>query len=352
MRVYLYIFVMFFFEYLYREHSGTGFYEFTCLRTSFRPCRRRGHHDTRYERWDFVLSNPAELPVAGIGFRWLGLQMGLFSDSSLIETAQEGLRDADEIILALRDNPINYGFSPLSFSLFTSNLGVSVFAELSVDLELDDFADNGLPGIDYDVGGVGGGVGSLALSLTRWFSIGASLKYLYVAREKGTIPLLDPSAWENISEASYWIGLLTLSPALGIDAGGLLSFRSRSFDLDIAFTARDIGSTTSENEALSLKQTFNAGVGVELHGTTNTMHISCDYNDIENVNQQPLFKQLYCGTRYFFGIDWVLRAATFKVVQVTGLSLNCRLLILVSHTTRKNEESKWDKTRGKYTQLT
>ena len=26
------------------------------------------------------------------------------------------------------------------------------------------------------------------------------------------------------------------------------------------------------------------------------MHISCDYNDIENVNQ-PTFKQLYCGTK-------------------------------------------------------
>ena len=291
---------------------------------------------TRATRDGILFSNPAELPVAGIGFRWLGLQMGLFSDSSLVETAQEGLRDADEIILALRDNPINYGFSPLSFSLFTSNLGVSVFAELSVDLELDDFADNGLPGIDYDVGGVGGGVGSAALSLTRWFSVGASLKYLYVAREKGTIPLLDPSAWENISEASYWIGLLTLSPALGIDAGGLLSFRSRSFDLDIAFTARDIGSTTSENEALSLKQTFNAGVGVELHGTTNTMHISCDYNDIENVNQQPLFKQLYCGTKILLWHRLGLAGGYFQGSPSYGLIFELPFINFgVSHYTKE-----------------
>ena len=27
-----------------------------------------------------------------------------------------------------------------------------------MDLELDDYADNGLPGIDYDVAGIGGGV--------------------------------------------------------------------------------------------------------------------------------------------------------------------------------------------------
>lgn len=252
---------------------------------------------TRATRDGILFSNPAELPVAGIGFRWLGLQTGLFSDSSLLQIARDGVRDADDIILALRDNPINYGISPLSFSFFTSNAGISLFAELSVDLELDDYADNGLPGIDYDVGGVGGGVGSLALSLTRWFSLGATLKYLYASREKGTLPLLDPSAWEDISEASFWLSLLNPSQALGVDVGSLLSFRGSAVDLDIAFTARDIGSTTTVDEVLSLKQTLNAGIGVELHGTTNTMHISCDYNDIENVNQQPTFKQLYCGTK-------------------------------------------------------
>ncbi len=244
-----------------------------------------------------MFSNPAELPVAGIGFRWLGLQTGLFSDSSLLQVARDGVRDANDIVLALRESPINYGISPLSFSLFTSNLGVSLFAELSVDLELDDYADNGLPGIDYDVGGVGGGVAAAALKLTRWFSLGATLKYLYASRESGTLPLLDPSAWENISEPAFWLELLNPSPAIGVDAGSLLSFRGKNFDLDIAFTARDIGATTSADDVLSIKQTLNAGVGIEIHGTTNTIHISCDYNDIENVNQQPSFKQIYCGTK-------------------------------------------------------
>ena len=119
----------------------------------------------------------------------------------LAPSGSRSVRDANDIILALRENPINYGISPLSLSLFTSNLGVSLFAELSVDLELDDYADNGLPGIDYDVAGIGGGVGAMALKLTRWFSLGATLKYLYVSRENGTLPLLDPSAWEKISGA-------------------------------------------------------------------------------------------------------------------------------------------------------
>ena len=123
----------------------------------------------------------------------------------MIETAQEGLRDADEIILALRDNPINYGFSPLSFSLFTSNLGVSVFCRAEcLTFELDDFADNGLPGIDYDVGGVGGGVGSLTLSLTRWFQYRCYLKYL-LCKRKWNHTITRSIAWENISEASYWM---------------------------------------------------------------------------------------------------------------------------------------------------
>ena len=41
------------------------------------------------------------------------------------------------------------------------------------------------------------------------------------------------------------IELLNLSQAIGLDGGGLLSFRGENFDLDIAFVARDIGSTTS-----------------------------------------------------------------------------------------------------------
>ena len=64
---------------------------------------------TRATRDGILFANPAELPVAGIGFRWFGVQTGLFSDSSLLQVAQEGVRDANDIILALRENPINYG---------------------------------------------------------------------------------------------------------------------------------------------------------------------------------------------------------------------------------------------------
>ena len=82
-----------------------------------------------------MFSNPAELPVAGIGFfRWLFADGAVFR--LLFDRSAQRLKGADEIILALRDNPINYGFSPLSFSLFTSNLGVSVFAELVLTLNL------------------------------------------------------------------------------------------------------------------------------------------------------------------------------------------------------------------------
>ena len=101
-----------------------------------------------------------------------------------------------------------------------------------------------------------------------------------------------------------------------------MSFRGKNFDLDIAFVARDIGSTTSADEVLSVKQTLNAGVGIEIHGTTNTMHISCDYNDIENVNQQPTFKQLYCGTKILLFHRLGMAAIIFREVQVMGSLLN------------------------------
>ena len=166
---------------------------------------------------------------------------------------------------------------------------------MGVDLELDDFADNGLPGIDYTVSGVGGGLGSVAMKFARWFSIGGTMKYLYMSRESGTLPLLDPEGWESITQPAFWLSLLEPSQAIGVDGSALLSFRGRNFDLDIAFAARDIGHTTSSDGVISLKQTLNAGVGVEIHGTTNTLHLSCDFNDAQNVNLQPMFKRYYCG---------------------------------------------------------
>ena len=53
-----------------------------------------------------------------------------------------------------------------------------------------------------------------------------------------------------------------------------------------------------------MKQTLNAGVGIEIHGTTNTMHISCDYNDIENANQQPTFKQILRDKNIIISSSW------------------------------------------------
>ena len=66
------------------------------------------------------------------------------------------------------------------------------------------------------------------------------------------------------------------------------------------------------------------------------MHISCDYNDIENVNQQPLFKQLYCGTKILLWHRLGLAGGYFQGSPSYGLIFELPFINFgVSHYTKE-----------------
>jgi hypothetical protein len=257
---------------------------------------------TRASQEGIVFANPALLPLGAATIRWVGLETAFMVDRDLAENGISSLKaPADTgnsaFVEDLFSRSIHFGQS-LSLSLLNKNFAITVFDRLEVDIEGNRYDNGGLPQINFAGEAYAGAMATAAIQPLPWFSIGVTGKYLYMGEPDIQIPVTDTERIESLADdPSALRDELQYGKGIGGDLGMLFLQQTSSIDLSLGLKIEDVGGTQLSNHQKTLPQTFNAGLGLAIHGTTNVLHLSADYRDIGNAYNEKKFKKIYLGAR-------------------------------------------------------
>lgn len=283
-----------------------------------------GANLTRASQIGVMYANPALMAFPKKFHRWFGGQFSLISNRESIDmlrnaTSGDGLGDSDEIVDTAFDTPIHLGMMS-TFSWVTRNFGVSILGRFEPDIEGKEYGVSGLPAINFSAEAYGAVAFSFATQVTRWMSIGVTPKYLAVAEPDIEIGLTDEAAIERIAEdpesfASYGRGT-------AIDVGCLIFLQGKHLDFRLALKVDDLGDTKFSGTSDPFLQTIHAGMSLTLHGTTEALHLSVDYRDIQGVYEEKTFKRLYMGAKFLVQNHIGLAAGLYQGIPSVGVRLD------------------------------
>lgn len=279
---------------------------------------------TRASQEGIVFANPALLPLGAATIRWVGLETAFMVDRDLAENGVSSLQaPADTgnsaFVEDLFSRSIHFGQS-LSLSLLNKNFAITVFDRLEVDIEGNRYDNGGLPQINFSGEAYAGAMATAAIQPTRWFSIGVTGKYLYMGEPDIQIPVTDTERIEALADdPSSLRDELQYGKGIGADLGMLFLHQTSYIDLSLGLKVEDALGTKLSNHQETLPQTFNAGLGLAIHGTTNVLHLSADYRDIGNAYDEKTFKKIYLGARLMLFQTLGLAVGLYQGIPTFGV---------------------------------
>ena len=267
---------------------------------------------TRASKEGVMFANPALMPYGGKFFRWLGLQFSVISNKESIDRVQtfaqssgsssasseSSSEETDEnLVQDLFTTPIHIGIR-LAMSFISNNFGVGLFARLEPDIRGQAHDDTGVPEMRARAEAYYGGVSSLAMRLTDWFSVGATVKYMYAAEPDVSISFADQARVEELSDdPSSLTDQAEFQQGTGFDAGVLFFKQGDILDLRLAGKVDDIGDTKFGGVQDDFKQTIHGGLGITFHNSIDSIHLSADYRDVLGAYGESTPMRVYAGAR-------------------------------------------------------
>lgn len=293
---------------------------------------------TRASQEGVLFANPALMPYGGVFHRWLGIQSSVLASREWIDqargqpqneacgTAEDGgaglPQDPGAILDKVQCQPVHFGVLQ-SLSYLTNNVGVAAFARMEADLTGEKFGPGGLPVLSLGVEGYGGAVASYGMPLARWFSLGVTVKKLYVAEPDISIDIADSSRIERLTNDPQALqNELSYGSGMGYDAGMLLFLQGSNMDFRWAIKADDVGDTQFTGTQPAFKQTLHTGLGLTFHGTTEAIHLSADYRDILGVYEEQIFKRIYAGARLMMRNRFGFAVGYYQGIPTAGVRLD------------------------------
>lgn len=142
------------------------------------------------------------------------------------------------------------------------------------------------------------------------------------------MPLIDTERVNTVlSNPNSLSSTLSYGYGLGMDAGMLLFSQGKTFDFSLAFKADDIGDTTLTGRD-PFKQTYHAGLGFAIHGSTEVLHLALDYRDVTNAYEEKMFKKVHLGARLMLRQMIGIAAGYYQGLPTYGLRLDLIFLKL------------------------
>ncbi len=289
---------------------------------------------TRASQEGIVFANPALLPLGGAWVRWLGFQAGFMLDRDLAQSAQggglEGATGSGEtdFVDQLFSKSLHLG-QTATLSFLNQNFAVSVFDRVELDVAGERFGDSGLPSVNFGVEAYGGVLTSYALRPVRWFSLGVTAKYLYASEPEIKVPVTDQEKIRQLSsDTSSLRDEIAFNQGTGSDLGMLFLWQGHHLDLSMGLKIEDLGGTRFTGDQESFPQTYNAGLGLALHGTKEVLHLSLDYRDISNAYDEKTFKKVYLGARFMLRNMVGVACGLYQGIPTAGLRLDLLLFKL------------------------
>lgn len=283
---------------------------------------------TRASAQGILFANPALLPLGAAYIRLLGSQLGIIANQKAISSGQQlSGQSPGEILDTVLTTPYHVGQS-FSLSFLNKNVGFSAFSQISLDIEGGRFDDGGLPAIQVEGEGYGGAALSLAARPFRWLLLGATSKYIGVSEPSLLVPLIDTERVNAVlSDPNSLSSALSYGYGLGMDAGMLLFSQGKTFDFSLALKADDIGNTNLTGRD-PFKQTYHAGLGFAIHGSTEVLHLALDYRDVTNAYEEKPFKKLHLGARLMLRQMIGIAAGYYQGLPTYGVRLDLIFLKL------------------------
>ncbi len=269
---------------------------------------------TRASQEGVLFANPALMPFGNKFFRWFGSQFSIIaakdsvdfvrslasgSNTSSSESSSEEEKSAerDEFIDDIFTTPIHFG-TATAISFISSHFGVGVVSRFEPDIKGTRFNDTGIPAVRAQADGYGAGVVSYAQKLTRWFSVGATGKYIYKAEPDIQIDFADQSKIDEIrSDPQALVNEVTPGQGFGLDAGALIFLQGRTVDYRLALKADDLGNTKFTKSQDPFRQTFHAGLGLTFHNSIDSLHLSLDFRDVTGAYEESIVMRSYAGAK-------------------------------------------------------
>lgn len=289
---------------------------------------------TRASQEGVLFANPALMPYGEVFHHWLGMESAVIAsrewidqargkpDSSACGASSDVPADPGAILDKVECQPVHFGFSQ-TISYLTNNLGLALFARTEADLSGEKFGAGGLPTLNLGMEGYGGAVGSFASQIARWFSWGITVKKLYVAEPNLVLDLSDSSKIEALTKDPKALqNELSYGSGLGYDAGLLFFYQGQNTDWRWAIKADDVGDTKFTGTQEPFKQTLHTGLGLTFHGSTEALHLSLDYRDIQGVYEEQMFKRLYAGAKLMIRNRLGFAAGYYQGIPTVGIRLD------------------------------
>jgi len=251
-----------------------------------------------------LFANPAQLPIGGKLFRWLGLKSSFFIGEQSVALFQSFRQKTEEeesnMSSKIFEKSIHFGTS-YSFSFITNNLGIVSFFKLAPEAYTSRYGIAGMPQLKLS-GELYGGVvvgGGFRLPKIPWLSLGVGLKYLIVSEPEIIADISSLESLKNIQDPEALQKHFHPGQGLGLDLGMLFFFPGSSIDYRLSIKLDNLGGTYFRNADYpsSFKQTFHIGTGVTFHQNSSAIHLALDYRDITNAYKEEWFKKLYMGVK-------------------------------------------------------
>lgn len=292
---------------------------------------------TRATREGAIFANPALLPWGRKPYRWTGNHLGLIIGENSRESAKkfQSLYTSDEKIddaerqrryRALVKKPMHAGLTN-TFSIITNNVALSAFARLEPDMLAEYAGPDVNPVVTTKTEAMGGLALATGFEATKFLSFGVALKYEWVSQKIIVKDLNDPIVREELSSPENYKKELDFSKGIAADLGALLFLQGQTLDYRMALKVDDIGDTAFEGPEPSFPQIYSGGLGITLHNSLDSIHLSYDVRDFRAAYKEPLNLRTYMGAklliRKYLGLGYGLYqgrpsfALTLDVVLAT-----------------------------------
>jgi hypothetical protein len=290
---------------------------------------------TRATQEGVMFANPALMTYGERFHRWLGLQFGAIAGKDSVEFVQntakssggdsEGEDGDTAFIDGLFEKPIHAG-AMFSLSYITDTIGIGAFSRIEPDFEGKQFGPAGTPTVNISAEAYGGGVFSYSHRVAPWFSLGLTAKYLQVAEPDLELDLGNQAEIIEFTENPAEVAKVSeLGTGMGYDIGSLLFLQGNWFDYRLALKVDDVGGTKLSGDSDDFKQTMHVGTGITFHGSTEALHLSVDYRDLQGVYEERPFKRIYMGAKLVIRNMLGLGAGLYQGLPTYGVRLDLLL---------------------------
>ncbi len=288
---------------------------------------------TRATQEGILFSNPALLPYGGQFHRWIGLKNNFIAAKESIEFArsvseQKEAPDPMSVFQDAADHPVHGGLET-SLAWINEKFGFTVFQRFEPDFAIKKYGFHpdsedpspaaGLPEVRFRSETYAGAVLGLAEKITRWWSLGITVKYLYSWEPDISLSYTDKAKLASYATPDAMREVATPGQGVGYDVGTLLFAQGKTVDYRFAAKVDDVGNTAFSAGQPNFLQTVSVGLGLTFHNDTDALHLAVDYRDILGAYHESLYKRLYMGARLLIRTYVGVAAGLYQGYPTMGL---------------------------------